>query len=54
MSGFQHLRDCQHLIHGKANKILSELLKSNFESCLVIFTFTHGIADNTITITNEE
>jgi hypothetical protein len=53
VAGFQHLGYGHHLIEGDANEILAKLLKAVLERSFVILTFSHCIADNSVSITNE-
>jgi len=51
---FKNLRDGHHLIKGDAYEILTKLLEGSLEGCLVVLALAHRVADNTVSITNEE
>lgn len=54
VTGFQDLRDSQHLIKRDANKVRSKLLESCFKGSFIIFALAHGIAYDAISISYEK
>jgi len=51
---FQYLRNGHHLIKWDANQILSQFFEGNFESCFVIFSLAHGVADDSVSVSNKK
>lgn len=54
VSRLQYLRNCHHLVKWDANQILSQFFEGDFESCLVILSFTHSVADNSVSVSNKK
>ena len=54
VAGLENLRDGHHLVQRDADQVLSQLLEGDFKSCFIILALAHGIADDTITISNKK
>ena len=54
VSGCQHHWRGVNLTHGDADQVSSQLLIGTFKCHFIVVTLTHGIADNAITVTDEQ
>ena len=54
VASVKHLGYCHKLIEWDTDKVRSELLEGCFESSFIIISLTHGIAEYTVSISNEK